>query len=115
MEAFLNQVEKNCGTLYVGSNQIKDVLGVSSDDTSFIDETGKHNFGKDGCAGAIKAFYPAGRNRKSLNCTFDLLDNRFVDESKHRPRRFNSIGSAMMSGMAEFACHVDARGLIFHI
>ena len=77
-EAFLDRIEKNCGSLYVGSNQIRDLLGVSSDDTYFIDATSKLYFGKvdkQGYAGDINAFYPADRNKKALDCIFQQLDN----------------------------------------
>jgi len=75
-EAFLNKIEKNCGTLYVGSNQIRDLLGVSSDDSYFIDVTSKLYFGKvgkDGYANDINAFYPTNRNQKALDCIFQQL------------------------------------------
>lgn len=77
-EGFLNQVEDNCGTLYLGNNQLRDLLDGSIDDSYFIDETSKLYFGKvdkKGYAGDINAFYPADRNQKALDCIFQQLDN----------------------------------------
>ena len=77
-EAFLDQVQNKCGTLYLGNNQIRDLLDGSVDDTYFIDETSKLYFGKvdkQGYSGDINAFYPADRNKKALDCIFQQLDN----------------------------------------
>jgi hypothetical protein len=75
-EGFLDRIEQNCGTLSVGNQQIKYLLGMSSDDTYFVDETSKLYFGrveKDAYATDINAFYPTGTNQAALDCIFQQL------------------------------------------
>jgi hypothetical protein len=75
-EAFLDQIEQNCGTLSVGNQQLKYLLSVNSDDTYFVDESSKLYFGrvdKDAYATDIEAFYPGGRNQPALDCIFAQL------------------------------------------
>jgi hypothetical protein len=52
------------------------LLGMSSDDTYFADETSKLYFGrveKDAYATDINAFYPTGTNQAALDCIFQQL------------------------------------------
>ena len=75
-EAFLDQIEQNCGTLSVGNQQLKYLLSVNSDDTYFIDESSKLYFGrveKDAYATDIAALYPGGGNKPALDCIFGEL------------------------------------------
>lgn len=75
-EAFLDQVEQNCGTLSVGNQQLKYLLSVNSDDTYFVDESSKLYSGrvdKDAFATDIEAFYPGGGNQPALDCIFEQL------------------------------------------
>jgi hypothetical protein len=65
-EAFLGQVEQNCGTLSVGNQQLKYLLDESSDDTYFVDESSKLYFDRvdrDAYSTDINAFYPGGTNQ----------------------------------------------------
>jgi len=76
-EAYLDRVEKNCGNMYVGSQQIRYLLGVSNDDAYFLDETSKLYFGRvdqKTYASNIHAFYLSGTNQSTLDCIFQQLD-----------------------------------------
>ena len=75
-EAFLDQVQRECGHLNLGSQPIGFLLSSSSDDTYFVDETTKLFAGRvsqEGYRDDINAFYPAGENEKALNCIFGQL------------------------------------------
>jgi hypothetical protein len=77
-EAFFDQVGENCGKLSVGSQQLDYLLGMSSDDTYFVDETSKLYFGRVGreaYSTDINAFYPGGNNQLALDCVFEQLTN----------------------------------------
>jgi len=76
-EAFLDSIQKNCGSLSVGAQELKYLLSMSSSDTYFIDETSKLYFGrvgKDAYATDINAFYPVGNNQPALDCIFSQLE-----------------------------------------
>lgn len=75
-EGFLDRIERSCGTLTVGHQQLKYLLDESSDDTYFVDETSKLYFGrvgKDTYSTDINAFYPSGTNQAALDCIFNQL------------------------------------------
>ncbi|NEV62190.1 hypothetical protein [Thiorhodococcus minor] len=77
-EGFLDRIEQSCGTLSVGHQQLKYLLGESSDDTYFIDETSKLYFGrvdKRTYATDLEAFYPGGTTQSALDCIFAQLDD----------------------------------------
>jgi hypothetical protein len=76
-EGFLDRIEKSCGNLPVGNQQLKFLLDESSDDTYFVDESSKLYFGRgdrDAYSSDINAFYPGGRNQPALDCIFAQLD-----------------------------------------
>jgi hypothetical protein len=75
-EAFLDQVQKECGHLDLGSQPIGFLLSSSSDDTYFVDETTKLFAGRvsrEAYSDDINSFYPAGKNEKALDCIFGQL------------------------------------------
>jgi len=70
-EAFLEQVQKECGHLNIGSQPIGFLLSSSSDDTYFVDETTKlfaSRVSQQAYSDDINSFYPAGSNQKALDC-----------------------------------------------
>jgi hypothetical protein len=75
--AFLNKVDANCGKLTVGIQPIDYMLSNGTDDTTFLDETGKFGAGemdKAAYASSINSFYPAGDNTAAINCVAAQLD-----------------------------------------
>lgn len=75
--AFLDQVDARCGKLNVGSQPIDFLLGTSSDDTTFLDETTKFGAGvidAETYASDINSFYPAGDNRAAIECVTGLAE-----------------------------------------
>lgn len=75
--AFLNRVEARCGKLSVGSQPINYLLGSSSDDTTFIDETTKLGAGMIDAAtyaSDINSFYPMGDNQAAIDCVIGLVE-----------------------------------------
>jgi len=75
-EAFLDRIQQSCGTLTVGHQQLSYLLGESSDDTYFVDESSKLYFGrvdKENYSTDINAFYPGGTNQPTLDCIFAQL------------------------------------------
>ncbi len=76
-EAFLDQVEKNCGKLTIGRQQLGYLLDMNSDDVYFIDVSSKLYFGRvdrNAFSSDINAFYPAGDNQAALDCIFAQLN-----------------------------------------
>lgn len=77
-EGFLDRIEKNCGTLSLGHQQLKYLLDESSDDTYFIDESSKLYFGrvdKQTYATDLEAFYPGGVSQSVLECIYAQLND----------------------------------------
>jgi hypothetical protein len=75
--AFLDQVDRRCGKLSVGSQPIDYLLDANSDDTTFLDETSKLGAGvidAETYATDINSFYPAGNNRAAINCVISLVE-----------------------------------------
>lgn len=75
--AFLNKVNARCGKLSVGSQPINYLLDVSSDDTTFIDETTKLGAGiidAETYASDINSFYPMGNNQAAIACVTGLVE-----------------------------------------
>jgi hypothetical protein len=76
-DAFLDKVRENCGSLYIGNQQVRDLIKVNPNDAYFVDETSKLYFGKAGKAGYtsdINAFFPMGDNKAALDCIFQQLE-----------------------------------------
>ncbi|MEA3640098.1 MAG: hypothetical protein VBE63_09165 [Lamprobacter sp.] len=75
--AFLNQVDARCGKLSVGSQPIGYLLDMSSDDTTFMDETAKLGAGTidaETYASDINSFYPSGNNQAAIDCVIGLVE-----------------------------------------
>ncbi|MBK1648194.1 hypothetical protein [Rhabdochromatium marinum] len=69
--AFLNQLDANCGTLNIGDQPINYLLDINNEDTYFIDEASKLAAGEIDqatFASDINAFYPTGSNGRALQC-----------------------------------------------
>ena len=75
--AFLNQVNARCGKLSLGSQPIDYLLNMSSDDTTFLDETTKLGAGiidAETYANDINSFYPMGNNQAAIDCVIGLVE-----------------------------------------
>jgi hypothetical protein len=75
--AFLDQVDANCGNLNIGSQPIRYLLSGQGNDTYFIDQTSKLSAGeidRSTYTNDINSFYPAGANSRALDCIFAQLD-----------------------------------------
>lgn len=74
--AFLDQVDANCGKLSIGNQPLNYLLDINNSDTYFIDEASKLSAGmvdKATFASDINAFYPTGSNQAALECIFTQL------------------------------------------
>lgn len=72
--AFINQVQSNCGRLSIGAQPIDYLLGDESNDAYFLDQLSKLSAGQINQAtftNNINSFYPAGANDRALSCIFD--------------------------------------------
>jgi hypothetical protein len=75
--AFLDQISDNCGKFNIGSQPIDYLLSANSNDTYFMDETGKLSAGevdKATYTNDINSFYPTGNNDRAIQCIFDQLE-----------------------------------------
>jgi hypothetical protein len=74
-QAFIAQVNKQCGDLNLGTATIAWLI-QSQDDVYFVDETTKLYFGevsKAQYADDMSSFYPVGEGSRSLECIFQQL------------------------------------------
>jgi len=74
--AFLDQIDANCGKLEIGNQPLNYLLDMNSDDVYFIDEASKLSAGmvdKATFASDINAQYPTGSNGPALECIFAQL------------------------------------------
>ena len=75
--AFLDQISDNCGKFNIGSQPIDYLLSANSNDTYFMDETGKLSAGeidKATYTNDINSFYPVGNNDRAIQCIFEQLE-----------------------------------------
>jgi hypothetical protein len=74
--AFLDKVDRACGSLSLGSGTVGFLLDQSGDDLTFLDETSKLSDGRvspDQYRQTINSFYPVGNNDAAIDCVLAQL------------------------------------------